>query len=66
MDFSMLPGSLASLQMLLGSDEKENSKSSCHSENKQSVSWQEKLPQSTKEWPGKSCFTEITRKLKAS
>lgn len=66
MDFSTLPGSLTSLQMLLGSDEKENSKSSCHLENKQSVPWQEKLSQFTKEWPGKSRFTEITRKLMAS
>lgn len=66
MDFSTLPGSLASLQMLLESDEKENSKSSCHLENKQLASWRGKLPQSTEEWPGKSRFTEITRKLMAS
>lgn len=59
-------GSLTSLQMLLGSDEKEKSKSSCHLENKQSVPWREKLSQSTKEWPGKLRFTEITRKLMAS
>lgn len=70
MDFCTLPGSLASLQRLLESDEKENSKSSCHLENKQPTSWWGKLPRSVKKkkkkWPGKPRFTEITRKLMAS